>query len=88
MGILAWLVFGLIAGALARFIMPGKDSMGIIITIVLGVVGAMLGGFLGTVIGFGDITGFDLRSMALAVGGALLLLAGYRAMKGGSSKAG
>jgi len=75
MSILAWIVFGLIAGALAKFIMPGQQGGGIILTIILGIVGAFVGGFIGTyVLGFGDISGFDLRSMAIAVGGALLVL--------------
>jgi uncharacterized membrane protein YeaQ/YmgE (transglycosylase-associated protein family) len=66
------------AGALAKFIMPGRQGGGIILTIVLGVVGALVGGFLGTsVLGFGDISGFDLRSIAIAVGGALLVLFVY-----------
>ena len=78
MGILAWIVLGLIAGALAKFIMPGRQGGGCILTIVLGVVGALLGGFIGTrLLGFGEITGFDLRSMAIAVGGALLVLIVY-----------
>ena len=78
MGILAWIVLGLVAGALAKFIMPGRQGGGIILTIVLGVVGALVGGFLGTyVFGFGDISGFDLRSIAIAVGGALLVLFVY-----------
>lgn len=78
MGILAWIVLGLVAGALAKFIMPGQQGGGIILTIVLGVVGAIVGGFLGTYLfGFGDISGFDLRSIAIAVGGALLVLFVY-----------
>ena len=78
MGILAWIVLGLVAGALAKFIMPGQQGGGIILTIVLGVVGALVGGFLGTyVFGFGDISGFDVRSIAIAVGGALLVLFVY-----------
>jgi uncharacterized membrane protein YeaQ/YmgE (transglycosylase-associated protein family) len=78
MGVLAWIVLGLVAGALAKFIMPGQQGGGIILTIVLGVVGALVGGFLGTyVLGFGDISGFDLRSIAIAVGGALLVLFVY-----------
>ena len=78
MGILAWILLGLVAGALARFIMPGQQGGGIILTAVLGVVGALVGGFLGTyVFGFGDISGFDLRSIAIAVGGALLVLFVY-----------
>ena len=78
MGILAWIVFGLVAGALAKFVMPGRQGGGIIVTTVLGVVGALVGGFLGThVFGFGDISGFDLRSIAIAIGGALLVLFVY-----------
>ena len=78
MGILYWLIFGLIAGAVAKFIMPGKQGGGIILTIILGIVGAVVGGFLGThLLGFGDISGFDLRSMAIAVGGAFLVLIVY-----------
>lgn len=81
MGILAWLFLGLIAGALAKFIMPGRQGGGIILTIVLGIVGALVGGFLGTyLLGFGDVTGFDLRSIAIAVGGALLVLLVYERM--------
>jgi len=75
MGILTWIVLGLVAGALAKFIMPGEQGGGIILTIVLGVVGALVGGFLGTyVFHFGDISGFDVRSIAIAVGGALVVL--------------
>ena len=78
MGILAWIVLGLVAGALAKFIMPGEQGGGIIVTIVLGIVGALVGGFLGTyVFGFGDISGFDVRSIAIAVGGALVALVVY-----------
>jgi uncharacterized membrane protein YeaQ/YmgE (transglycosylase-associated protein family) len=74
MGILLWALFGLIAGAIARYLMPGKVPGGIVVTIILGVVGAIVGGYIGTQIGFGDISGFDLRSMALAVGGGVLIL--------------
>ena len=78
MGILAWILLGLVAGALAKVIMPGQQGGGIILTIVLGVVGALVGGFLGTyVFGFGDISGFNLRSIAIAVGGAILVLLLY-----------
>jgi uncharacterized membrane protein YeaQ/YmgE (transglycosylase-associated protein family) len=73
-GILAWVLFGLIAGAIARFLMPGKTPGGIIVTIALGIIGALVGGFLGAQLGFGDLSGFDVRSMLLAVGGGILLL--------------
>jgi uncharacterized membrane protein YeaQ/YmgE (transglycosylase-associated protein family) len=75
MSILLWLVFGLIAGALAKFLMPGKAPGGIIMTIVLGIVGAVVGGFIGThLLNLGGVSEFDFRSMALAVGGAILVL--------------
>lgn len=78
MGILSWVLFGLIAGILAKWIMPGRDPGGMIVTILIGIAGAMVGGFLSTAIGFGDISGFDLRSMIIAIGGALVLLFAYR----------
>jgi uncharacterized membrane protein YeaQ/YmgE (transglycosylase-associated protein family) len=76
-GILSWLLFGLIAGVLAKFIMPRQAPGGILMTIALGIVGAIVGGFLGTLFGLGDVSGFDLRSFALAVGGAALVLILY-----------
>jgi uncharacterized membrane protein YeaQ/YmgE (transglycosylase-associated protein family) len=78
MGIISWILFGLIAGVLAKLIMPGKDPGGIIVTIILGVVGAFLGGFIGTLVGLGDVDGFNIGSFFLAVVGALILLGGYR----------
>jgi uncharacterized membrane protein YeaQ/YmgE (transglycosylase-associated protein family) len=74
MGIVLWIVFGLIAGALAKFLMPGKQGGGIVLTTLLGIAGAVVGGFIGTQLGFGDVNSFDFRSMAIAVGGALLVL--------------
>lgn len=81
-GILSWIVFGLIAGAIAKFLMPGRDPGGCIITIVIGVVGALLGGFLATTLGYGGISGFDLRSFFIAVIGAILLLIIWRMISG------
>ena len=74
MGIATWIVLGLVAGLLAKIVMPGRDPGGIIVTILLGIAGALVGGFVGTRLGFGNISGFDLRSVAIAGGGALLLL--------------
>jgi len=74
MGIVLWIVFGLIAGVIAKFLIPGKQSGGIVLTIMLGIVGAVVGGLIATQLGLGDVTSFDLRSMAIAVGGALLVL--------------
>ena len=74
MGIALWILFGLIAGALAKFLMPGKQGGGIVLTALLGIVGAVVGGFIGSKLGFGEVTEFNMRSMALAIGGALLVL--------------
>ncbi len=81
MGILSWIVFGLIAGALAKWIMPGDDPGGVLVTIVIGVAGAFVGGYVGTMLGLGTVEGFDIRSFFVAIGGAVLVLAGYRAVK-------
>lgn len=81
MGILSWLIFGLIAGALAKFIMPGSDPGGLIVTALIGIAGAIIGGFVGTLLGFGDVTGFNLGSFLLAIVGALILLFAYRKMR-------
>lgn len=82
MGLLSWIVFGLVAGIIAKFLMPGPDGGGIIITIILGVVGAVVGGFIATALGLGDVTGFNVRSFIIAVGGAILVLLLYRRFKG------
>ena len=81
MGILSWIVMGLIVGLLAKFIMPGKDPGGIFITILIGIAGAFVGGFIGSFLGLGAVTGFNIGSFLLAVGGAVLLLVLYRVIK-------
>ena len=81
MGILSWIIFGLIAGALAKLIMPGNDPGGFIITILLGIAGAIVGGFIGTALGFGDVTGFNFGSFFIAILGAIILLLLYRFLK-------
>jgi len=78
MGLLLWIVFGLIAGAIAQFIMPGREPGGVIVTILLGIGGAVFGGMLAAAFGFGGMSGFDIRSLAVAIAGALILLVGYR----------
>ena len=81
MGILSWIIFGLIAGALAKWIMPGEDPGGCFVTILIGIGGAILGGFIASLLGWGTVSGFNLWSFLVAVGGALLLLFGYRQLK-------
>ncbi|HET6701138.1 MAG TPA: GlsB/YeaQ/YmgE family stress response membrane protein [Gemmatimonadaceae bacterium] len=76
---LYWILLGLVAGALAKFLVPGRDPSGCIITIVLGIAGAFIGGWLGTFFGWGRVTGgtFNLRSIGIAtVGAAVLLVVG------------
>ena len=81
MGFLSWIVMGLIVGVLAKFIMPGKDPGGVFVTILIGIAGAFVGGFVGSALGLGAVTGFNLGSLLLAVGGAVLLLILYRMIK-------
>ena len=81
MGLVSWIIFGLVAGALAKFLMPGDDPGGIVITILLGIAGAVVGGFIGTRLGFGSVSGFDLRSLLIGIVGTMILLAGYRVLK-------
>ena len=76
-----WILLGLVVGALAKLIMPGEDPGGIFITILIGIAGAFVGGFVGSTLGIGDVTGFDLLSLALAIAGAVALLAVYRLAK-------
>jgi uncharacterized membrane protein YeaQ/YmgE (transglycosylase-associated protein family) len=78
-GIFSWIVLGLIAGAIAKYIMPGKDPGGCLVTILIGILGALIGGFIGTeLLHFGTVDGFNLRSLGIAILGALILLALYR----------
>jgi uncharacterized membrane protein YeaQ/YmgE (transglycosylase-associated protein family) len=82
MGIITWIVFGLIAGVIAKFIMPGRDGGGFILTCVLGIVGAVVGGWLATMFGIGgSVTGFNLHSFLVAVVGALVVLFVFRLVR-------
>ena len=80
LGWIGWIIFGLIVGIVGKFLMPGRDPGGFIVTIVLGIAGALLGGFVGRALGFyneGEPAGF-----IMAVIGAIILLAIYRAVVG------
>ncbi|MBK8208891.1 MAG: GlsB/YeaQ/YmgE family stress response membrane protein [Rhodospirillales bacterium] len=81
MGIITWIVFGLIAGLIAKFLMPGNDPGGFFITILIGIVGAVVGGFIATSLGFGGVDGFNFGSLVVAVLGSILLLLGYRLVR-------
>jgi uncharacterized membrane protein YeaQ/YmgE (transglycosylase-associated protein family) len=93
--IIGWIIFGLIAGLIAKAIMPGKDPGGLIITMLLGIAGSVIGGFIGQALfGYGravnDSRGLSqpgfLMSLVLAVIGAIVLLAIYRLIKGRTTR--
>ncbi|EPK5560831.1 GlsB/YeaQ/YmgE family stress response membrane protein [Klebsiella pneumoniae] len=81
MGILSWIIFGLIAGIIAKWIMPGKENVGIIVTIILGIVGAVVGGYISTFFGFSKVDGFNFGSFVVAVIGAIVVLYIYNKVK-------
>ena len=81
MGILSWILMGLIVGVIAKLVMPGPDPGGIFITILLGIGGAFVGGYVGSFLGLGSVTGFNLGSLLLSVGGAVLILSLYRTIR-------
>lgn len=81
MGVLSWIVFGLIAGIIAKWIMSGKENAGINVTIILGIVGAVAGGYISTFFGFGKVDGFNFGSFLVAVIGAIYILYIYNKVK-------
>lgn len=81
MGILSWIVLGLIAGVIAKLLMPGKDPGGFIITILLGIAGAFLGGAIASLLGLGTFTGLNIGSIIVAIIGAVILLILYRVIR-------
>ncbi len=83
MGIITWIIFGLIAGVIAKLLLPGRDPGGCIITMLLGVAGAFVGGFIFEVLtGRPDVTRFDLGSLVVAIIGAIVVLLIYRLIAG------
>ena len=78
MGILSWILFGLVAGLVAKWIMPGNEGGSIVMTIILGIAGAVVGGFISTFFGMGQVNGFNLGSMVVAIIGAMIVLTVYK----------
>ena len=83
MGIIGWIVLGLLAGVIAKAIMPGEERGGFIVTMLLGIGGALLGGFLAAIVGLGDPIDefFDISTWAAAVVGALIILFAWNAIR-------
>jgi uncharacterized membrane protein YeaQ/YmgE (transglycosylase-associated protein family) len=88
MGILGWIVLGLLAGAIAKAILPGDDPGGIFMTMVIGIVGAIVGGLIASALDIGDLDEFfDIGTWAIAIAGSLLLLLVYRMLVGRRTRA-
>lgn len=81
MGILTWILIGLLVGVLAKWLMPGDDPGGLVVTILLGIAGALVGGWIARLIGLGGFAGFDIGSLVIAVLGAMLLLFVHRRIR-------
>lgn len=87
--VLIWIILGFLAGLLAKMIMPGSDGGGFVVTTILGIVGAVVGGFIGSVLGYGAVSSFNnignsLPSFIFSVIGAIVVLAIYRLVAGRS----
>jgi uncharacterized membrane protein YeaQ/YmgE (transglycosylase-associated protein family) len=78
MGIISWILLGLIAGVLAKLIMPGDDPGGFMMTIVIGIAGALIGGLISSALGYGKVDAFNFSGIAIATGGSIVLLIIYR----------
>lgn len=91
MGLLTWILIGLVAGFIAELILGGGTGLGlrgIIITTLLGVAGAIVGGFVSVALGYGDVTGFNVRSLVIAVLGAIAVIVVFRAITSNRSNRG
>lgn len=80
MGIISWIILGLIVGILAKWFMPGKDGGGFFMTVILGIAGALVGGYISAFFGLGTVTGFNIGSLIISILGAMLLFI-YRKLK-------
>lgn len=86
MGIISWILLGLVAGAIAKAIRPGRDPQGCIVTMIIGIVGAVLGGYIATLLGWGRVDGFNIYSILVATGGAVLALFIWAAVTGNRNR--
>lgn len=81
MGILSWILVGIVAGAIGKWLHPGEDPGGIFVTIIIGIVGGLIGGYIGYLLNWGSVDGFNFRSLVLATLGSILVLFLYRKIK-------
>ncbi len=92
MALLTWALVGLVAGFVAEFVLGGGPSgiglRRLVLTAALGMAGAIVGGFISTALGFGDVTGFNLRSIVIAVGGAIVVIIAFRMLANASGRRG
>ena len=86
MGIITWIIIGLVAGAIAKAIHLGKDPGGFFLTIIIGIVGAVVGGWISSLLGYGTVDGFNIGSLFVAVLGSVLLLFIYRKFAAGQNR--
>lgn len=91
MGLLTWILVGLVAGFVAQLVLGGGSGIGlrgIVIMTLVGVAGALVGGFVSVALGYGDVTGFNVRSLVIATLGAIAVIVAFRAVSSGRGKRG
>ena len=91
MGLLTWILIGLVAGLIAELLLGGGSGIGLgglVLTTLLGVAGAIVGGFVSVALGYGDVTGFNVRSLVIAVCGAIAVIVVFRALSSGGRRRG
>jgi uncharacterized membrane protein YeaQ/YmgE (transglycosylase-associated protein family) len=91
MGLLTWILVGLVAGFIAEFLLGGGSGIGLgglVLTTLLGVAGSIVGGFVSVALGYGDVTGFNVRSLVIAVCGAIAVIVVFRALSSGRRSGG
>lgn len=81
MGFFSWVILGLIAGVIGKFMIPGRDPGGFFITIIIGIIGAIIGGYISVNLGFGSVSGLNLRSIIIAIGGSIVCLIIFRLLR-------